>query len=553
MLHPPKSEPPTDLRWLGVAEGSALLAAGRLSPLEWVDALLDQISRTGGPIAAFLHVAAGVAREQAREAGRELTAGRRLGPLHGVPYALKDLFDTAGMPTTGQSRYAMHRVPTTDATVVAALRAGGAVLLGKLATHEFAHGGPSLDLPWPPARNPWNPDHFTGSSSSGSGAALAAGLVPMALGTDTGGSVRIPAGMCGVVGLKPTYGLVSRRGVLPLAPCLDAVGPMARTVGDVTMMLQAIANHDPADPTSAQRAISDYSSALIPNLSGITVGVARHTWETDVAAHPDAVAAMEAALAVLRDAGATLTEVQLRPLRQYNDVRVIVQEPEAFALFQAALVANASAFGHDFLGRILPGCLVPAHVQVQAQRQRRRMTDEMRRVLDGCDVLVCLGAGPAPRFDAPLTHGFRFGLWSDRPNLTSPFSVTGFPALSVCNGFAANGLPLSMQIAARPFDEAAVLRVGHAYQCRTDWHMRHPKPLDSAGVGPITLAPEPAVEPLDARTQSWVDTCLALAGLRPSDVQREQVQAVAPQLLAMIGRIEQDPDLTAEPASVFRP
>jgi len=553
MPAPSTPAPPADLRWLGVAEGSALLAEGRLSPLEWVDALLDQIDRTGGPIAAFLHVARDAARQEALEAGLELTAGRRRGPLHGVPYALKDLFDTAGMPTTGQSRHAMHRVPTVDASVVAALRASGAVLVGKLATHEFAHGGPSLDLPWPPARNPWNPDHFTGSSSSGSGAALAAGLVPMALGTDTGGSVRIPAGMCGVVGLKPTYGLVSRRGVLPLAPCLDAVGPMARTVRDVALMLQAIAGHDPADPTSARRAPSDYSGVLQPGLRGLKVGVVRHTWETDVAAHPDAVVAMEAALGVLRDAGAALTEVRLRPLRQYNDVRVIVQEPEAFALFQTALVADASAFGRDFLGRILPGCLVPAHVQVQAHRQRRRMTEEMHRVLDGCDVLVCLGAGPAPRFDAARTHGFRFGLWSDRPNPTSPFSVTGFPALSVCNGFAANGLPLSMQIAARPFDEAAALRVGHAYQCRTDWHLRHPAPLDPAAIGPIMLAPEPAVEPLDARTLAWVDACLALAGLRPTDAQREQVRAVAPQLLAMIGRIEQDPDWSAEPASVFLP
>lgn len=552
MTHAVAPTPPGALEWLGAAEGADLLARGALSSLEWTGALLARAEGAAAPLAAFVHLAAPPALAAARTADRELAAGRRRGPLHGVPWAAKDLFDTAGLPTTGQSQVMRERVPATDAPAVALLRAGGAVLLGKLATHEFAHGGPSTDLPWPPARNPWNPDHFTGSSSSGSGAALAAGLVPIALGTDTGGSIRIPAGMCGVVGLKPTYGRVSRRGVYALAPTLDVAGPMARSVRDCALMLQAIAVHDPLDAASVPVPAPDPMPALTGDLRGLVIGVPRHLWQDDGVAAPAADAALDVALAVLRARGATLREVRLRPLRQYNDVRVIVQEPEAFAIFQTALVERAGDFGRDFLGRILPGCLVPAWARVQAERLRRRMTDEMLAVLAQCDAIVALGAGPAPRFDAERTHGHRFGLWSDRPNATSPYSVTGLPALSVCTGFSADGLPLSMQIVGRPFDEATVLRIGDAHERDTDWHRRHP-PLPAPGsVAPIVLAPEPASDAPDPRTRAWIDTCVAQAGLRLTDAQRALVDAVAPSVVAMLARIERDADWTSEAAAVFR-
>jgi len=545
-------EKPSELENIGVSEGSALIARKQLSPVEWTLALLDRIARLDGCVNAFVNVVADRALNQARQAEHDIAAGRRRGPLHGVPFALKDMFDTAGIATTGQSRVASNRIPSADAAAAGALYEAGGILIGKLATHEFAHGGPSLDLPWPPARNPWNLDHFAGSSSSGSGVAVAAGFVPAALGTDTGGSIRIPAALCGIAGLKPTYGLVSRRGVLPLAPSLDTCGPMARTSRDCALLLQAIARHDPDDPTSARTVVPDYAAALTGNLRGLHIGVVRHFWESDLMVDPEAVAAIEAALQVLRDRGAKLLDVTLRPLREYNDVRIMVQQPEAFAIFQTTLATRAGEFGRDFLGRILPGCLIAAHVQVQASRQRRRMTEEMRAALGHCDALVTMGPGPAPRFDAECTHGFKFGLWSDRPNLTSPFSVTGFPALSVCSGFSASGLPLSMQVVGRPFEEHTVLRIGDAYEAATLWHARRADLQEDCAPSPIILAPDPPAPANDQRIAAWIECCFEQAGLTLTDDQLEMVHAVAPQVRAIMSRIRLESEWLIEPSTVFR-
>ena len=542
-----------DIAWLGIAEGAALIERGELSPLDWTQALLDRIESQDAPLNAFLHVGHELAIEQARRAGEAIASGHRLGPLHGVPCALKDIFDTADMPTTGQSRLLLDRRPTRDASVVAALRQAGMVLIGKTATHEFAHGGPSLDLPWPPARNPWNPDHFTGSSSSGSGAALAAGLCPAALGTDTGGSIRIPAAMCGVTGLKPTYGLVSRHGVLALAPGLDTAGPMARSAQDCALLLQAIAGHDAQDPASASSPVPDYAAALTGDLRGLRIGVIRHFWTEDMTPNREAAAATEAALLALRARGATLSDVRLMPLMQYGDVRVILQEPEAFALFHTDLRSRIDFFGEDFLGRILPGCLVPGFAQVQASRLRRQMTAQMQQTLREVDVLVTIGPGPAPRFDATMTHGFLYGLWSDKPNITAPFSVTGLPTLSVCTGFSRLGLPLSMQIVGRAFDDATVLRVGDAYQRETDWHRRHPAVNADMAPDPIRLALPAPLEALDAASIVWVDRCLAQAGLKLSESHRHLVLAAAPRVLRMVDRLLTIDDPACEPAAVFHP
>ena len=252
----------SELHFLTIAQGAALIARRAISPVEWTRALLDRIAALDGQLNAFLQVTGELAIARACDAEREITAGRLRGPLHGVPFALKDLFDTAGILTTAQSRIAIDRVPTVDAEVTSRLHEAGAVLVGKLAMHEFAHGGPSLDIPWPPARNPWNPMHFAGSSSSGSAAAVAAGFVPATMGTDTGGSIRIPAGLCGIAGLKPTYGLVSRRGVIPCAPSLDHCGPMAWTSEDCALLLQATAGHDSADPSSSRAFVADYANRI---------------------------------------------------------------------------------------------------------------------------------------------------------------------------------------------------------------------------------------------------------------------------------------------------
>src|SRR5690606_3515707 len=247
---------------LSIAEAARLIAARELSPLEFTDALLARITALDPQVHAFITLTAGRAREEARAAGQEIMQGNYRGPLHGIPFGLKDIYNTRGILTTGGSAVCRDNIPGFDATTAGKLTATGAILLGKLQTHEFAHGGPSFDLPWPPARNPWNLERFTGGSSSGSGAALAAGFLPAALGSDTGGSIRGPASLCGITGLMPTYGLVSRAGVIPNSFTFDHCGPMARSAEDCAILLQAIAGHDAADPGSIPHEIPDYCANL---------------------------------------------------------------------------------------------------------------------------------------------------------------------------------------------------------------------------------------------------------------------------------------------------
>ncbi|MGZ5138713.1 MAG: amidase, partial [Burkholderiales bacterium] len=267
---------------LTLAEAARLIETRAISPVELTQAVLNRIEAFDGAINAFNTVVAERALRQARDAERKILAGHYGGPMHGIPFGAKDIYDTAGILTSGYSRAFLNNVPSTDATAIARLYKSGAVLIGKLATHELANGGPSFDLPWPPARNPWNTEHFTGGSSTGPAAAVAAGFLPAALGTDTGGSIRIPAALCGVTGLKPTYGLVSRTGVIPHSFSLDHCGPLAWTVEDCAIMLQVIAGHDPLDPVSADRPVPDYRAALNEDIRGLRIGVVRHFWEEDL-------------------------------------------------------------------------------------------------------------------------------------------------------------------------------------------------------------------------------------------------------------------------------
>src|SRR5213592_3635796 len=267
-----------ELHDLSIADASDLIAARKLSPVELVEALIQRVEQYDAQLHAFITRTFDLARRQAKEAEAEIAAGGPRGPLHGVPFALKDIYDTRGILTSAHSRVFIDRIPAEDATATAKLYEAGAVLLGKLATHEMAHAGPSFDLPWPPARNPWNLAHFTGGSSSGSGAAVAAGLVPLALGSDTGGSIRGPASLCGVVGLMPTFGLVSRAGVITNSYTFDHCGPLARTVEDCALTLQAIAGFDPRDAGSLKRDIPSYREALGQDLLGLKIGVLRHHW-----------------------------------------------------------------------------------------------------------------------------------------------------------------------------------------------------------------------------------------------------------------------------------
>src|SRR5881227_788962 len=301
--------------FLTIAEAARLIEQHELSPVELVDSRLARIEKLDGRLHSFIRVLADQARADARAAEAEIEAGKYRGPLHGIPIGLKDIYETAGVATTGHSKVIQDHVPKADAFSVKKLRDAGAVAMGKLATHEFALGGPSFDLPWPPARNPWDTTRFTGGSSSGTGASVAAGLVLGGTGTDTGGSIRGPAAFCGLAGIKPTYGLISRMGILPLSFSLDHIGPMAWTAEDCAIMLQALAGHDPRDPASANRPIPDYAGALGGGIKGVRIGVIHHFHETDHKVSADTQRGISAAIDTLRGLGAEISEVQLSPLQ----------------------------------------------------------------------------------------------------------------------------------------------------------------------------------------------------------------------------------------------
>jgi aspartyl-tRNA(Asn)/glutamyl-tRNA(Gln) amidotransferase subunit A len=538
----------TDLHFLTIAEAAALIAARQLSPVELAQALLRRIEALDPQLDAFITVTADLALDQARAAEREITSGHYRGPLHGIPFGLKDIYGTRDILTSAHSKICSGNIPAKDAATVTKLYAAGGVLLGKLATHEFAHGGPSFDLPWPPARNPWNLEHFTGGSSSGAGAAVAAGLVPGALGSDTGGSIRGPASFCGITGLMPTYGLVSRAGVIPNSFTFDHCGPMAWTVEDCALLLQAIAGYDPADAGSIEHEIPDYRAALSPDIRGLRIGVLRHFWEQDLPAHEDQRRAMDDAIEVFRKLGARIEACHTRPLMDSHDVKIIIAETELFAIHQPELIARAADFGRDFLGRVLPACVFQAHDYVQASREHRRIIAEMRPLREKYDLLLTAGYGPAPRLDAYRTVGF----WR-KPNIMTFANVIGGPALELCIGFSSSGLPLGMQLIGWPFDEPAVLRAGHAYERATAW--RAARPTLTAGTQQPSVAAtgnEPATPDIDADTRQLVIGMAQRAGLRLDEYRTRILFETAPYALAMAQRMHQSRDRTEEPALVFR-
>jgi aspartyl-tRNA(Asn)/glutamyl-tRNA(Gln) amidotransferase subunit A len=537
-----------DVHFLTIADAAALIAGKKLSPVELTRGLLERIESLNPQLNAYLLITAEKAVEQARAAERDIMAGDYRGPLHGIPFGLKDIYATAGIRTTGHSKICIDTVPSANATTVDKLYAAGAILTGKLATHEFAHGGPSFDLPWPPARNPWNTAHFTGGSSSGSGAAVAAGLVPAALGSDTGGSIRGPAALCGIVGLKPTYGLVSRSGVHANSYTFDHAGPMTWTVEDCAIVLQAIAGYDSNDPASARVEIPDYRAALTGDIRGLRIGVLRHLHEDEAPAGAEVRAALDEAIGVYRALGATIEDARIPPAQLHYDVKVTIAESELFAIHEQALRERPGDFGADFLGRVLPAALIGGNDYVQAQRERRRILAEMAPVYAKYDVLLTAGAGgPAPRLGAWRTISF----WQ-HASLTTPFNVTGGPALAQCMGFSAGGLPLSLQIVGRPFDDATVLRAAHAYEAATAWRARRPS-LDPAASPPDVeeVPPEPPVE-ADAATRDLVTSACRRAGLRLTDSQIEMVLRAAPYVTAMTARLYRPRDYTEEPANTFR-
>lgn len=454
-----------------IAEAAKLIADKQLSPVELTKSCLDRIGKLDGKLNAFITVTADRALADAQAAESRIMAGQARGRLDGIPIAHKDIYGTTGIRTTAHSKQLIDYVPDADAFTVARLAEAGTIMLGKLSTHEFALGGPSFDLPWPPARNPWNTDHFPAGSSSGTGAAVAAGLILGGTGSDTGGSIRGPSALCGIAGIKPTYGLCSRAGIQPLSYTLDHAGPMAWTVEDCAILLQAMAGHDPADPASADRAVPDYTADLRKGVQGLRIGVVRHFHEVDNKVSPAVQAGIDDALSVWEFQGAEIVDVTLPSLREYQAVCWVIMIVEAYALHEKWMQTSFNDYGELFRDRVALGGLIPAADYVQALRRRRELLAVTFTATKGIDALVTAGApAEAPRIDAVPKWGNL-----EIPSFTNPFNVTGWPALCVCSGFGEGGLPVSVQIASKPFTEATLLRIGHAYEVARTWRNTRPQ------------------------------------------------------------------------------
>jgi aspartyl-tRNA(Asn)/glutamyl-tRNA(Gln) amidotransferase subunit A len=457
-----------DLAYAGIAELAPRIASGELSPVELTEVVLERIGRLNPKLHAYITVTAEAARRAAEEAAREIAGGRHRGPLHGIPIAVKDAFVTEGVRTTFGSLLHQDDVPGHDAALVERLKVAGAVLLGKTNLHEVTIGTTSANPHFGWARNPWNPDCHPGGSSGGSAAALAAGMAHGSIGGDTGGSIRQPAACCGVVGLKPTYGLLSKYGSYPVAWSLDHVGPMTRTVRDAALMLKALAGHDPRDPASLDRPPSDYTAGLAGDIRGWRIGVSRrYHFE---ACDPEVLDAVEAAIERLRDLGAKVQEIELPDMQAAHAAGTVILFSEAAAYHAADLRARPEAYSGAMRDLLEVGGLFTAAQYLSAQRLRRRLAEETAQAMADLDAIL-LPTSPVPATpiepDVP-EHAVLRGR-----NCIS-FNVVSLPAVSVPCGFTRAGLPVGLQIVGHAFDEAGVLAIAHAYEQATDWHERRP-------------------------------------------------------------------------------
>jgi len=459
----------TDLAFLSITEAARLIATRQLSPVELTEAYLTRIEALDHLLDSFVTLTAERARAEAKAAEATIMASGPISRMHGIPYCLKDIYETAGIRTTAMSKLLADNVPTRDSFCQEKLVAAGGVLLGKNATWEFAHGGPSWDILFPPARNPWNRAYSPAGSSSGSATAVAAGFAPATLGSDTGGSIRGPAAACGISGLKPTYGLVSRRGVIPNCFSHDHAGPLAWTSEDLAILMQIISGHDPEDPGSANVPVPDFTAALTGDVKGIVIGVPVSWLEEDDPPKPATKAGFDAALEVFRGLGCSVRPVKLPPLRQFDDAKKTIAVAELFTIHAKDLRSRPEMFGASLRYRIIAGGLVRAEEYINAMRMRTDLARAMQGVMETVDVVMLPTSEPAGKLE-PVPPSSLF----TRSSFTTPFNVGGNPALSVCCGFAENGMPFSLQIAGQLFDDATVLRVGDAYEKATPWRNQRP-------------------------------------------------------------------------------
>jgi aspartyl-tRNA(Asn)/glutamyl-tRNA(Gln) amidotransferase subunit A len=452
-----------------------MIRSGEISPVEVIEAHLARIRATEPVLNSFITVLPDEAIAAARQAERDIRAGRYRGPLHGIPVGLKDLFNTGGVRTTSGSRIYDNYIPAEDCTVAARFREAGAILLGKLNMHQFAYGPTGENPDYGHMHNPWDPERVSGGSSGGSGSAAASGQATITMGTDTGGSVRIPSALCGLAGLKPTFGRLSKYGLNPLSWTLDHPGPMCRTVEDCALAMNAIAGYDPRDPSSANVPVPDFTSALTGDVRGLRVGLPSEYFDVPVDSQVEA--AVRSAVNVLGEMGATVKEVSWPTYLDSAAISTVILLGEAAAAHRDTVVTRGAEIYPPARLRLEAGMFFSAADFLRAQRGRTLLEQETRALLRDVDVLI----GPS----VPIV-AHKIGATSvqigDRtvgsvPALTQysrPFNVNGYPSMSVPCGFSEDGLPIGLQIAGRPFDEETVLRVGHAYERATDWHTKRP-------------------------------------------------------------------------------
>ncbi len=464
-----------DLTELTIAEAAAALEHRRISASELTEAYLARISRLQPMVNAYITVTAARAREDAKRADADIAGGGYRGPLHGIPIGLKDLYDTAGILTTAGSKILATNVPAEDCTVARKLRESGSVLLGKTLTHEFAWGATSNNPHYGPCRNPWDTDRVPGGSSGGSGAAIVAGMAAGTLGTDTGGSIRIPAAMCGCVGFKPTFGRVSKQGVAMMSWEMDHPGPITKTVEDAAIMLQAIAGYDPADFATVRTPVPDFRAEMRAGVRGLRVGVPRGYFFDLL--DPEVRSSVEAAIGTLRTLGAEVIDADPGFTREQIHEAWAIVYAESQEFHGPNFEMRKADFGED-LQAVLSIPVPDARGQAARMRLKYVVTEGLRRVLDTVDVLVTptsMRTAPIIGEEPVLVDGMQIAVGGALASLTMPFNVSGLPALAMPCGFDSQGLPVSLQIVGRPFDESTVIRTAWAYEQATGWHRRRPE------------------------------------------------------------------------------
>ncbi|WP_187830370.1 amidase [Siccirubricoccus phaeus] len=455
--------------FLTIAEAARRIATRDLSPVELLHTCLARIDAVDAELNSFVALTRERALEEAKAAEAEIMAGNYRGKLHGIPYNLKDIFETKGIRTTAQSKTLADYVPAEDCDAQQRLAAAGGVLLGKSATWEFAHGGPSWDVLFPPCRNPWDLDKDPAGSSSGSGASIAAGMVLGTMGSDTGGSIRGPAAANGIAGLKPTYGRVSRRGVLPNCFSHDHAGPLAWTSEDLAILMNCVAGFDPRDPGSVDLPVPNYTAALTGEVKGLTIGVPYRWLEEEAPPSAPTRTALDAALNVFRAMGASVRPVELPKLRAYEDAKKIIAMAELYTIHGPELRQRPELFGASLRYRIIAGGLIRAEDYIQAMRLRTELARAMQATFAEVDLMMLPAGEPAKKLQPQPPESL-----FTKVGYTTAFNVGGNPALALCMGFNEEGMPFSLQIVGKLFDEATVLKAGDAYEKATPWRERRP-------------------------------------------------------------------------------